>query len=324
MLRGPLASDADALRQTVRLGAGASAVVNVPLRATGVGAARSGRPADRPEIRRDADARARRRAGNRPAGRSAASMNCSPAKASSLSSGPARRIHSGNRRGVGDRGAARRRRCRGPVARARQLSLGLFGTDGQPRHAPALSEQAVEIRTSRARRRRRPRKIDAAIAVLLSRQDFSGAFGLWSADSADDVWLDAFVTDFLTRARESKYAVPQKAMDQALDRLRNYVVNASEVNAGNSSALAYAVYVLARNGRPVVGDLRYLADARLDAFDTPSGARPTRRRAVAARRPRPRRKNFRRGVAGFAEGQSVGTPFRAPISARFCATARAC
>ena len=44
----------------------------------------------------------------------------------------------------------------------------------------------------------------------MSRQSASGAFGLWSADSNDDdLWLDAFVTDFLTRARERNFAVPQ-------------------------------------------------------------------------------------------------------------------
>ena len=93
---------------------------------------------------------------------------------------------------------------------------------------------------------------------------------MWSADSAnDDVWLDAFVTDFLTRARERSFAVPQVAFEQALDRLRNEVVNAPEPNRDNAEALAYALYVLARNGRPVIGDLRYLGDAKLDMFATP-------------------------------------------------------
>ena len=93
---------------------------------------------------------------------------------------------------------------------------------------------------------------------------------MWSADSNDDdPWLDAFVTDFLTRARERNFAVPSQAFDQALDRLRNEVVNAPEPNKDNSAALAYALYVLARNGRPVIGDLRYLTDAKLDAFTTP-------------------------------------------------------
>jgi uncharacterized protein YfaS (alpha-2-macroglobulin family) len=95
---------------------------------------------------------------------------------------------------------------------------------------------------------------------------------MWNADSNDnDPWLDAFVTDFLTRARERNFVVPQQAFDQALDRLRNEVVNAPEPNKDNAEGLAYALYVLARNGRPVIGDLRYLSDAKLDAFATPLG-----------------------------------------------------
>jgi len=114
-----------------------------------------------------------------------------------------------------------------------------------------------------------PGRVNAAIKTLLARQDSSGAFGLWSASGAEDMWLNSYVGDFLTRARENGYDVPQKAMDLALDRLRNYVVNATEVDADKSAPLAYAIYVLARNGRPVSGDLRYLADARLDVFTTP-------------------------------------------------------
>ena len=37
----------------------------------------------------------------------------------------------------------------------------------------------------------------------------------------------------------------------------------------SAAGLAYAIYVLARNGRPVMGDLRYLADTKLGDFDTP-------------------------------------------------------
>jgi uncharacterized protein YfaS (alpha-2-macroglobulin family) len=113
-------------------------------------------------------------------------------------------------------------------------------------------------------------RIRQAIERELSRQSANGAFGLWSADSNDDdPWLDAFVTDFLTRAREQKFVVPEGAFGQALDRLRNTVVNALEPNKENNAALAYALYVLARNGRPVIGDLRYLSDAKLEAFATP-------------------------------------------------------
>ncbi|WP_298967050.1 alpha-2-macroglobulin [uncultured Methylobacterium sp.] len=111
-------------------------------------------------------------------------------------------------------------------------------------------------------------RIRGAIDRVLSRQDSSGSFGLWSAGGAEDLWLNAYVADFLTRARERGFAVPQTAFGLALDRLRNAVANTGEVTGGGMD-LAYAAYVLARNGRPVMGDLRYLADTKLGAFSTP-------------------------------------------------------
>ncbi|MBV9393678.1 MAG: alpha-2-macroglobulin family protein [Methylobacteriaceae bacterium] len=112
-------------------------------------------------------------------------------------------------------------------------------------------------------------RIRDSIDKVLSRQDSTGAFGLWSANAGDDRWLNAFITDFLTRAREEGYAVPQRAFDQALERLRNGVANSADAKDADTSALAYAIYVLARNGRPVMGDLRYLVDTKLNDFTSP-------------------------------------------------------
>ena len=111
-------------------------------------------------------------------------------------------------------------------------------------------------------------RVRAAIERVLSRQDGSGAFGLWSV-GGDDLWLDAYVGDFLTRARERGFAVPAQAMSLTLDRLRNALANSGPVEGSQASGIAYAAYVLARNGRPVMGDLRYLADTRLAAFSSP-------------------------------------------------------
>jgi uncharacterized protein YfaS (alpha-2-macroglobulin family) len=110
-------------------------------------------------------------------------------------------------------------------------------------------------------------RVRGAIERILSRQDSNGSFGLWSV-GGDDVWLDAYVADFLTRARERSFTVPQVAFNLALDRLRNFVANTTQVEE-NAANLAYAAYVLARNGRPVMGDLRYLADTKMDAFTSP-------------------------------------------------------
>lgn len=111
-------------------------------------------------------------------------------------------------------------------------------------------------------------RIRDAIDRLLARQGSNGAFGLWSV-GGDDAWLDAYVTDFLTRARERGFVVPDVAFKLALDRLRNYVSTAPEVGKDGGRDLAYALYVLARNGTAPLGDLRYIADAKLGDLATP-------------------------------------------------------
>jgi uncharacterized protein YfaS (alpha-2-macroglobulin family) len=111
-------------------------------------------------------------------------------------------------------------------------------------------------------------RIRDAIDRLLARQGSNGSFGLWSA-GGDDAWLDAYVTDFLTRAREKGFTVPDVLFRSALDRIRNSVVNAEEPEKDGGKNLAYGLYVLARNGTAPIGDLRYLADTKLNNLATP-------------------------------------------------------
>jgi len=111
-------------------------------------------------------------------------------------------------------------------------------------------------------------RIRDAIDRLLARQGANGSFGLWSV-GGDDAWLDSYVTDFLTRARERGFAVPEVSFKLALDRLRNYVSRAPEPGRDGGRDLAYALYVLARNGFAPVGDLRYIADTKLGDVATP-------------------------------------------------------
>ncbi|MAA98404.1 MAG: alpha-2-macroglobulin [Stappia sp.] len=112
-------------------------------------------------------------------------------------------------------------------------------------------------------------RVQKAIARVLGNQDGSGAFGLWSAYGAGrDTWLDAYVTDFLSRARDKGYDVPELAYSQALEGLENRVAYASDFSDGGTE-IAYALYVLARTGRASLGDLRYYADVKLDDFGSP-------------------------------------------------------
>ena len=111
-------------------------------------------------------------------------------------------------------------------------------------------------------------RIRDSIPRLLARQGSNGSFGLWSV-GGDDPWLDAYVTDFLTRARARGFDVPQTAYTLAIDRLRNYVAGAAEPSRNGGRELAYALYVLARNGAAPIGDLRYIADVKLSDVATP-------------------------------------------------------
>ena len=100
-----------------------------------------------------------------------------------------------------------------------------------------------------------------AVARLLDRQSANGAFGLWSpGESEESLWLTSYVADFLLRARERGYDVPEESLTASLDYLRNSVGNAPDISAGAGQDAAYALYVLARAGRAPVGDLKYLAD----------------------------------------------------------------
>jgi uncharacterized protein YfaS (alpha-2-macroglobulin family) len=111
-------------------------------------------------------------------------------------------------------------------------------------------------------------RIRDTIPRLLAWQGSNGSFGLWSV-GGDDPWLDAYVTDFLTRARARGFDVPQTAYALAIDRLRNYVAAAPEPSRNGGRELAYALYVLARNGAAPIGDLRYIADVKLSDVATP-------------------------------------------------------
>ncbi|SLN20284.1 hypothetical protein PEL8287_00838 [Roseovarius litorisediminis] len=110
-------------------------------------------------------------------------------------------------------------------------------------------------------------RIERAIARILTRQSSNGAFGLWQAGSGD-FWLDAYVSDFLSRARSDGYVVPQQAFAMAMDNLRNRVNYAPDFDKGGED-IAYALMVLAREGAAQIGDLRYYADVKADAIATP-------------------------------------------------------
>ncbi len=115
------------------------------------------------------------------------------------------------------------------------------------------------------------KRIDEAVVEILANQSSTGGFGLWGPGDGD-FWLDAYVTDFLSRAKAQGYQVPELALRNALSNLRNqvnYAPDFSDEANGGGEALAYGLMVLAREGAAAVGDLRYYADVKGDDFATP-------------------------------------------------------
>ncbi|MCR8825333.1 alpha-2-macroglobulin family protein [Pseudosulfitobacter koreensis] len=169
-------------------------------------------------------------------------------------------------------GAARATLAAGPLARfdvpglLMQLDRYPYGCTEQVTSA-ALPLLYLSDFAPAARITDLPERIDGAIRRVLARQTSNGAFGLWRAQSGD-FWLDVYVTDFLTQARDKGFAVPDLAYDLAMDNLKNRVNYAADFDEGGED-IAYALLVLARNGSASMGDLRYYADTKGDDFGTP-------------------------------------------------------
>ncbi len=131
-------------------------------------------------------------------------------------------------------------------------------------------------------------KVQTAINTILNRQGPDGAFGLWrEGDGYASPWLGAYATDFVYRAKEAGYAVPQEALDRAYGSLRaiatgdqwrvyGYDTDVYESRYSNDTvdqmmkrSSAYALYVLAKAGKADVSRLRYLHDRELSSIDSP-------------------------------------------------------
>ncbi len=143
--------------------------------------------------------------------------------------------------------------------------------------ALANREEDTEIRS----------RVQKAVSTLLNRQGADGAIGLWRVgDGHASPWLGAYAVDFLARAKDKGYVVPQEALERAYKSLANiaesrnlwstgydYDVYSAPWNPDTSERLkarasAYAAYVLARVGKIEASRLRYLHDQKLE--DTPS------------------------------------------------------
>ena len=150
------------------------------------------------------------------------------------------------------------------------------------------SEQLVAMGADEDAREPAGTQIQEAVTAVLNRQSSEGAFGLWrEGDGNASPWLGAYTTDFVYRASEAGYEVPQASLDRAFESMRavaqgdawrayGYDTNVWESEWHNDTearlmrrASAYALYVLAKAGKADMSRLRYLHDRELNRIESP-------------------------------------------------------
>lgn len=150
------------------------------------------------------------------------------------------------------------------------------------------SEQLVAMGADETSREPVRAQIQEAVTAVLNRQSAEGAFGLWrEGDRNASPWLGAYTTDFVYRASEAGYEVPEAALERAFESMRavaqgdawrayGYDTDVWESEWHNDTeaklmrrASAYALYVLAKAGRADISRLRYLHDRELERIESP-------------------------------------------------------
>lgn len=109
--------------------------------------------------------------------------------------------------------------------------------------------------------------INSAIFRILNMQRPDGSFGLWGPRSVREEWLSAYAMDFLSRAKQKGFIVPDYAYKKGLKWLEESI---RELNYSQNSlpSRAYSFYVLTRTGVVRIGDLRYFHDNYLKSLPT--------------------------------------------------------
>jgi len=107
---------------------------------------------------------------------------------------------------------------------------------------------------------------------LSEAQQADGGFGLWPG-SQRDLWLTAYVVDFLQRSEAKGLQIPKFTLERSLVFLgKNISMNTTQENR-DLAGTAYALYVLSKTDKVETGTIRYFYDQNYEKLDNVSLAR---------------------------------------------------
>jgi len=87
------------------------------------------------------------------------------------------------------------------------------------------------------------------IAVLRSRQNAEGGFGLWTATVQSERYVSAYAVQFLLEAKERGKPVPADLLDRANAYLAQLAADESDGSLAGLRERAFAIYLLTRQGQ---------------------------------------------------------------------------
>jgi uncharacterized protein YfaS (alpha-2-macroglobulin family) len=106
-----------------------------------------------------------------------------------------------------------------------------------------------------------------SVSSVLDRQRYDGRFGYWSAEGSVQGWASLYATEALLRARAAGAAVPEAALNAALQAAEDDIEDTGD-SADFLATQAYRVHVLSLAGRNRLGAARRLAE-QLEDLPTP-------------------------------------------------------
>ncbi|MDC8011290.1 alpha-2-macroglobulin [Tahibacter soli] len=104
------------------------------------------------------------------------------------------------------------------------------------------------------------------VAVLRSRQNAEGGFGLWSASPDAVRYVSVYATLFLLEAKERGFVVPQDLVDRANNYVAQLAADESDGSLEGLRERAFAVYVLTRQGKVTTNALATLRQRLEDRY----------------------------------------------------------
>ncbi|MCW5211078.1 hypothetical protein VU03_05095, partial [Desulfobulbus sp. N3] len=137
------------------------------------------------------------------------------------------------------------------------------------RAMPLLSANILAERFAAPVDKELPGRVQEAIDRILQKQLGEGSFSLWSDSGRTAPWLSAYALDFLSRAQEKGYVVPEYFYKKGMQWLIDQVKNANNPQVQQLAPLAYAHWVLARTGQGRHEDARYLFDTWFQKIPSP-------------------------------------------------------